>query len=55
MPVVWLGFLGREVVAAEDPFDPESYTALLRVDEARARAAFPEAFDGKGLWEGKSA
>lgn len=37
---------GREVVPAEDPFDPESYDALLRVDEARARAAFPGAFDG---------
>lgn len=38
---------GREVVAAEDPFDPESYDALLRLDEARARAAFPGAFEGK--------
>ncbi len=37
----WL--FGREVVAAEDPFDPASYEALLRVDVARARAAFPEA------------
>lgn len=34
----WL--LGREVVAIE-PFDPESYETLLRVDEARARASFP--------------
>jgi hypothetical protein len=40
----WL--LGREVVPAEDPFDPASYDALLRVEEARARAAFPEAFEG---------
>lgn len=40
----WL--FGREVVPAEDPFDPESYEALLRIDEAAARAAFPEAFDG---------
>jgi hypothetical protein len=40
----WL--FGREVLPAEDPFDPESYDALLRIDEARARAAFPEAFDG---------
>lgn len=40
----WL--FGREVVPAEDPFDPENYDALLRIDEARARAAFPEAFDG---------
>jgi hypothetical protein len=39
----WL--LGREVVPAETPFDPTSYTALLRVDVARARASFPEAFD----------
>ncbi len=49
----WL--FGREVVAAEDPFDPESYEALLVIDEARARAAFPEAFDGSGIWEGASA
>ncbi len=39
----WL--LGREVVPAEDPFDPESYEALLRVDPDRARQAFPEIFD----------
>ena len=39
----WL--FGREVVAAEDPFDPASYEALLRIDVARARAAFPEVFD----------
>jgi hypothetical protein len=49
----WL--FGREVVAAEDPFDPESYEALLVIDEGRARAAFPEAFDGSGHWEGPSA
>lgn len=36
---------GREVVAAEDPFDPESYDALLRIDRARAEAAFPEVFE----------
>ena len=36
----------REVVAAEDPFDPESYDALLQIDEDRARASFPDAFDG---------
>jgi len=40
----WL--FGREVIAAEDPFDPESYDAMLVIDEARARASFPEAFDG---------
>ncbi|MBK1634651.1 hypothetical protein [Rhodovulum adriaticum] len=44
----WL--FGREVVPAEDPFDPESYEALLRIDLPRARAAFPDAFDGGG-WE----
>jgi hypothetical protein len=49
----WL--FGREVVAAEDPFDPESYEALLVIHEARARASFPEAFDGTGIWDGGSA
>ena len=38
----WL--FGREVVAAEDPFDPCSYEALLRIDRRRAEAAFPEVF-----------
>ncbi len=42
----WL--LGREVVPAEDPFDPASYGALLRVDLDRARAAFPALFDEGG-------
>ncbi len=39
----WL--FGREVVPAEDPFDPASYQALLRIDVARARASFPEVFE----------
>ncbi|NNK79287.1 MAG: hypothetical protein HKP40_11300 [Litoreibacter sp.] len=39
----WL--FGREVVAAEEPFDSESYDALLRIDVGRARAAFPGAID----------
>ncbi|MCO8145771.1 hypothetical protein NHN26_11080 [Rhodovulum tesquicola] len=39
---------GREVVPAEDPFDPESYDALLRIDVARARMAFPDIFGGEG-------
>lgn len=39
----WL--FGREVVPAEEPFDPASYEALLRLDEAKARAAFPQAFE----------
>lgn len=38
----WL--FGREVVPAEEPFDPVSYDALLRLDLAEARAAFPEVF-----------
>jgi len=38
----WL--IGREVLPASDPFDPADYDALLRIDEARARAAFPEVF-----------
>ena len=39
----WL--LGREVVPATDPFDPEDYDALLRIDQACARASFPEIFE----------
>lgn len=35
---------GREIIPAEDPFDPESYEALLKLDEPRARASFPNAF-----------
>lgn len=38
----WL--FGREVVAAEDPFDPCSYEALLRIDLKRAQASFPQIF-----------
>lgn len=49
----WL--FGREVIPAEDPFDPESYDALLVIDEARARASFPDAFEGDGFWEDGSA
>ncbi|WP_299130777.1 hypothetical protein [uncultured Amaricoccus sp.] len=39
----WL--FGRELVAAEDPFDPASYDALLRIDIETARAAFPGVFE----------
>ncbi len=39
----WL--FGREVAPAEEPFDPASYEALLRVDMNRARAGFPELFE----------
>ncbi len=38
----WL--FGREVLPVDDPFDPESYDALLVIDETAARAAFPDAF-----------
>lgn len=38
----WL--FGREVVAAEDPFEPTSYEALLRVDRVQAEATFPAIF-----------
>ena len=42
----------REVVPAEEPFDPESYEAMLRIDPARGAAAFPAVFDGSytGEW-----
>lgn len=39
----WL--FGREVVAAEEPFDPLSYEALLKIDLRRAQSAFPEVFE----------
>jgi hypothetical protein len=38
----WL--FGREVIPAEDPFDPASYEALLVIDEHVARQSYPEAF-----------
>ena len=46
----WL--FGREVVPAEDPFNPASYEALLRIDRARAEASFPEIFDEDGGEDG---
>ena len=39
----WL--FGREVVPAEEPFDPASYEALLVIKEDVARASFPEVFE----------
>ena len=42
----WL--FGAEVVPAEDPFDPTSYEALLRIDVAKARISFPEVFADGG-------
>lgn len=41
--ISWL--FGREVIAAEDPFDPASYDALLRINVDYARTTFPEAFE----------
>jgi hypothetical protein len=41
--LAWL--FGREVIPAEDPFDPESYDALLRIDVELARRSFPDAFE----------
>ena len=38
----WL--FGREVVPAEDPFNPSSYDALMKIDLKRAQAAFSEVF-----------
>ena len=38
----WL--FGREVVPATEPFDPESYEAMLVIDASVARASFPEVF-----------
>lgn len=38
----WL--FGREVIAAEDPFDPESYEALLQINVKVAQVSFPEIF-----------
>src|SRR5690554_6626670 len=35
---------GREVVAADPDFDPTSYEARLRIDEAVGRSTMPEAF-----------
>ena len=39
----WL--FGREVVAAEDPFDPKSYEAMLKIDRSVAEANFPDIFN----------
>ncbi|MEO0664705.1 MAG: hypothetical protein AAFR53_07610 [Pseudomonadota bacterium] len=39
----WL--LGREVIAVDDPFDPEDYAAQMRVNLPVAEASFPEAFE----------
>ena len=48
----WL--FGREVVPAEDPFDPASYDALLQIDVKRAEAAFPRGLRAQGPGPGLS-
>ncbi|MCX7300483.1 MAG: hypothetical protein NTX73_08930 [Rhodobacterales bacterium] len=41
-----LGWLfGREVLPAEDPFDPASYDAMLRLDPVRIKKSFPDLFE----------
>ena len=35
---------GREVIPASDPFDPESYDGLLKLDLRRTEQSFPEIF-----------
>ncbi|MER0238906.1 hypothetical protein [Fulvimarina sp. MAC8] len=40
--ISWL--FNREIVPAEHPFDPQSYEALLRIDENAARKTHPDAF-----------
>jgi hypothetical protein len=48
----WL--FGREVVPAEQPFDPKSYDALLRINVALARVSFPKVFAADAepiLWD----
>lgn len=39
----WL--FGREVLAVDDPFDPEDYDAMLILDVAAIRANFPQIFE----------
>ena len=34
-------FLGREIIPAEESFDPKSYDALLRVDFELVKVSFP--------------
>lgn len=41
----WL--FGREIVAAEEPFDPASYDAMLRIDMDAVALSFPEALARK--------
>ncbi|MFV0335365.1 MAG: hypothetical protein ACK5JR_15005 [Tropicimonas sp.] len=38
-------FLGREIVPAQEPFDPASYEALLRADLTAIQISFPDVLD----------
>ena len=40
--ISWL--FNREIVPAENPFDPASYDAMLKLDETVARKSYPDAF-----------
>ena len=41
--IAWLWL--REIIPAEDPFDLQSYEAMIKIDEHTARTSFPEAFN----------
>ncbi|MEZ7813817.1 MAG: hypothetical protein ACI9O0_001223 [Paracoccaceae bacterium] len=41
-------FFGREIIAAEDPFDPASYEGMLKLSLKIAQASFPEVFREDG-------
>lgn len=38
-------FFGRELVAVDVPFDPQSYEAMLQIDVTIARNSYPEIFE----------
>ncbi|MEE9313255.1 MAG: hypothetical protein V3V02_01270 [Rhizobiaceae bacterium] len=46
--ISWL--FGREIIPAEDPFDPSSYEAMLIINRKVAEKSFPNAFD-ETLWQ----
>ena len=41
--ISWL--FGREIIPADDDFEPDDYEAMLQIDEDVARKSFPKAFD----------
>ena len=41
--IAWLW--EREIIPAESPFNPQSYEAMIQIDERAARLSFPEAFN----------